>query len=94
MVLLAFVMGGRVETGFEPGITRFSQKLKLLGNGEFNYLTIILTYFIFSSTVCRMSDRLNIHQWATCNYGDPKVITRQVVLITSKLIIFIHIFTY
>jgi hypothetical protein len=44
-------MGGRVESGFELEITyfdtmknyRFSQKLKLLGYGEFNYLTNILT---------------------------------------------------
>ena len=44
-------MGGRVESGFELGITcsdtmrnyRLSQKLKLLGYGEFNHLTNILT---------------------------------------------------
>jgi hypothetical protein len=44
-------MGDRVETGFELGITcsdtvinyRLFQNLKLLRNGEFNYLTIILT---------------------------------------------------
>ena len=44
-------MGGRVESGFELGITcsdtmrnyQLSQKLKLLGYGEFNHLTNILT---------------------------------------------------
>jgi hypothetical protein len=45
-------MGGRVESGFEFGITcpdimrnyRFSKKLKLLGNSEFNHLINILTH--------------------------------------------------
>ena len=44
-------MGGRVELGFELGITcsdtmrnyQFSQKLKLLGYDEFNHLINILT---------------------------------------------------
>jgi hypothetical protein len=44
-------MGGRVELEFKLGIIysdtmrnyRFSQKLKLLGYGEFNHLTNILT---------------------------------------------------
>ena len=44
-------MGGRVESGFELKITcsdimrnyQFSQNLKLLGYGEFNHLTNILT---------------------------------------------------
>ena len=44
-------MGGRVKPGIELRIScsdimlnyRLSQKLKLLGNGEFNYLTISLT---------------------------------------------------
>jgi hypothetical protein len=49
---LLFVQNdGNVEFGFELGITysniiinyRFSQKLKLLGNDEFNHLTNILT---------------------------------------------------
>ena len=44
-------MGGRVKPGIELRIScsdtmlnyRLSQKLKLLGNGEFNHLTISLT---------------------------------------------------
>ncbi len=44
-------MGGRVETRFELKTTysdiminyQFSQQLKLIGNGKFNHLTIILT---------------------------------------------------
>jgi hypothetical protein len=47
-------MEGRVESGFELGITcsdtmrnyRLSQKLKLLGYGEFNHLTNILSFKI------------------------------------------------
>ncbi len=49
---LIFLMRGRVKSGFELEITcfndtmrnyRLSQKLKLLGNGEFNHLIDILT---------------------------------------------------
>ena len=44
-------MGDRVKTGIELGISysdivlnyQLSQKLKLLGNGKFNHLTISLT---------------------------------------------------
>ena len=48
---LTFKMGGRVKLEIELRIScsdtmlnyRLSQKLKLLGNGEFNHLTISLT---------------------------------------------------
>ena len=48
---LIFKMGGRVETRIKFRISysdimikyRFPQKVKLLGYGEFNHLTIILT---------------------------------------------------
>jgi hypothetical protein len=50
---LTFKMRGRVETGFELKTTystminyHFFQKVKLLGNDEFNHLTIILKIVI------------------------------------------------
>ena len=52
-------MGGRVKPGIELKIFcsdtilnyQLSQKFKLLGNDEFNHLTIILTAFFFKSSV-------------------------------------------
>ena len=52
---LTFYMGDRVKPRIELRIScsdtilnyRFSQKLKLLGNGEFNHLTISLANFFF-----------------------------------------------
>ena len=57
-----FLNGGSVELRFELGITcsdtmrnyQFSQKLKLLGNGEFNRLTNILTCVPSSNSTCLM----------------------------------------
>ena len=58
-------MGGRVESSFELGITcsdtmknyRLSQKLKLLGYGEFNHLTNILTLLL----TCGL--KLPLNEW-------------------------------
>ena len=52
-------MGGRVKTIIELRISYsdtmlnywFSQKFKLLGNGEFNHLIIIQTYYVKLSIV-------------------------------------------
>ena len=62
-------MGGRVESGFELGITcsdtmrnyRLFQKLMLLGYGEFNHLTnilIALTYLIASEWLTNSSSTI------------------------------------
>ena len=59
-------MGGRVESGFEFGITCSDtmrnywlfQKLKLLGYGEFNDLTNILTFIMIKYSINKMTELL------------------------------------
>ena len=65
-------MGGRVKLGIELGIScsdtmlnyRMSQKLKLLGNGEFNYLTTSLTYT--SCILCQEEEEDFDHLFPHC----------------------------
>ena len=63
---LTFKMGSRVKLEIELRIScsdtmldyRLSQKLKLLGNGEFNHLTISLTRGNLKSQDCKTSSSL------------------------------------